>query len=482
MARGRQGIILRVPIVRILAAFAVALLVMVPAAMKRERAPVKDELNFLAVAHDLSAHGTFTDGAFAKPEAGVQPGRFLAPAYPLLVHALAQADASLAEAVTCHARPGAQPVSPCGGSFRSLILAQSLLLAVGAAAIFLIAFQLTQSQPAAWLALGLGLAAGEMRDLPRFFLSEALALPAFLVFLAAAVAWTGRRDSLGLAAMAGLAIALAALARPSYLYLFYAAGAFLLVAGPLMGLTRSRTRGLAVAAAFWLAGLALIAPWMARNALLFGDNSLTAGYGAFTLAQRVAYNAMTLQEWLVAWIYWLPDFGDNLIKALLPPSAYVRLGWTDPDSFYLVGAGPLYAETLAAAGSSEAHLGYLLQTHVLGDLGWHLAVSLPLTMRGIWAGGYLGIAALVLAVPFLGAQKTAGRLAATAALALPLLFMAGLHGFVSVNIVRYNEAMIALYATVVAWALVELWRRHGTGITDRLARSGSLAPRKAPPP
>jgi hypothetical protein len=334
---------------------------------------------------------------------------------------------------------------------------QALLVGWAAAAIYLAAFMVTGSRMTAAAALLLALAAGDFRSFPGMMLSENVAFPAFTGFLACAIAWSERRGNVWLAAPGGALLAVAALARPSYLYLVYAACAAMLL---LALVPRTRSKGTATAAAaFAAAAVLVLAPWMIRNHALFGDAALTAGYAPFTLAQRVAYNAMTWKEWLIAWVYWLPDFGDNLAKAIFDKGDWVRLGWTGPTSFYLTGAGKVFSDTLAAAGSAEAHLSYLLDTHVLGDLGKHVAVTLPLTWRGLFAGGYVGLAGLLLAWPFVHRMTAEGRLAPLLALALPLLFMAGLHGFVSVNIVRYNEAMIALWATIVAWVLVELWKR-----------------------
>jgi hypothetical protein len=411
-------------------------------------------LGYIEIARDISEQGTFTDGSFARLGEEGRPGRFFAPAYPYLIHAASRLNGGLAAAVGCHAGKPKAASGACPGSFTTLILVQAALMALGALSIFIIAFMLTRSQPAAWLALVLALAASEMRGLAALMLSENVSLPAFLAFLASAVSWAERRGPWPVAALAGVFLAIATLARPGYLYLFYVVLVLLAVMASVAQQPERRGR-LAALAAFAIAGAALLAPWMVRNQLTFGDGALTSGYAAFTLAQRVAYNAMTWNEWLISWLYWLPDFGDNVAKSLFGKDAVVRLGWTDPASFYKTGLGPLYAETLKAAGSTEAHLDYLLREHVVGDLAKHALVTLPLTMRGIWAGGYVALVGVLLAPWFFTAMSAKGRQPVVLALVLPLFFMAGLHGFVSVNIVRYNEAMIALWAAIVAWAVVE---------------------------
>lgn len=437
-----------------LLAWAAAFAIIAMTALLADSSPQKDELGYIEIAWDLSERDTFTDGSFAPLEQKGQPGRFFAPAYPYLIHLVSRLDRRLAEAVACHGKnPKATP-GACPGSFVSLVLVQSALMAAAGLCVFIIAFALTRSQVAAWLALGLTLAASEIRGLAGLMLSESVSLPAFAGFIAAAVLWSERRGAWGLAALAGALLGIATLARPGYLYLYYAVIGCLAV-WVVAQRRRDGSGRIASGIAFALAGAAVITPWMARNLLAFGDGALTSGYAGFTLAQRVAYNAMTWNEWLISWLYWLPDFGDNVAKSVFGKEAVARLGWTDASSFYKTGLGPLYAETLKAAGSTEAHLRFLLREYVLGDLCKHVLVTLPLTMRGIWAGGYVALAGMLLAPWFMRRSIAEGRTASVLVLAVPLFFMAGLHGFVSVNIVRYNEAMIALWSTIVAWAVVE---------------------------
>jgi hypothetical protein len=441
----------------VLAAFVVALAVMAAQmAMKRADVLQPDERTYLAVVNDLVRTGVYTDGTMtASGQAGL-PGRFIAPAYPALIAGLARMDAGLARTLICLDKDARTLRNACG-SLATVYAVQVVLAAIGAAAIFAIGLRLAGSTLVAWGTLGLVLATGELATYARLLLTDTLAFVLFLLFVAVLVelVTTGRTV---MAAAAGAALGLAALARPSYVYLLYATVAALMLGGALrrrLCLALRPAHGIVLLGA----GFAVMAPWMVRNWLQFGDTALTGGYGAFTLAQRVAYNAMTWAEWGAAWVYWFPDVGDSLARAMFGKEQVARLGWNDPQTFYQVGLSRTMVETEAAAGGADRQLGYLIRHHVLGDLAKHVAVTLTLAWRGMWAGKWLGVAALVLAWPVVAALVRQRRSPALLALTLPLFFMLGLNAFVSVSIVRYNVPMIALYGFIVAFAAAQLWQR-----------------------
>lgn len=453
---------LRVTWLTFAAALIVAITVIsVQVAWKGAKTPVNDEFIYLTIADDLNTHGVFTDGHGSK---GTAPSRFFAPAYPMLLHVISRADPALARAIACHVNDQQATRAQCTGSVLALQIVQIVLAAVQALSIFIIALVLSRSAVVAWLAMAIALGTGEFGYYAWTYLTENTAFLGFYLFLAfAVIAVSGGR--VWAYAAAGVALAFAALSRPSYLPLFYGLIPLIAVLALLPRRLGTNTR-LVHAGAFALAGALVLAPWMARNWALFGDPVLTAGYGGFILVQRVAYNAMTWAEWGVTWIYWLPLFGESLAEALFASELYIRLNFTDPESFFLVGNGRLRAETLVAAGGSEQHMRYLLREYVVGDLFKHVMVTLPLTLRGIWAGKYLAPIGLILLIPVARRLAWHGRLLPFLALAFPLVFMAGLHGFVSVNVVRYNLPFIALFAFVCAYTLVGIARKAGIGQTE----------------
>ena len=253
---------------------------------------------------------------------------------------------------------------------------------------------------------------------------------------------------------------LASLSRPAYAYLFSLLAPLLLVLAVLARRRWPRLPSPAAAGLFAVAALVVMAPWMLRNVMQFGDPTLSKGYAEVILMQRVSYNRMSLAEWGVAWIYWLPDFGDDVARRLFPLHLYDLLGWSNPKNYYLDGGGGEFRQRILDANPrDEDVLGVLYRTYLIGDLPKHILVSLPLTMRGLGVAKYLSVAGVILLWPVLRRLHAEGRLAIFLAALLPPLLMAGLHGFVSVNIERYNLPMIAVYATVVSISLVTLWHR-----------------------
>lgn len=461
MLRRRQGIL-----AALLAAIAI---ISAQIAMKRPDVLQPDERTYLDVINPLLRTGIFTDGSMTASGTAGEPGRFLAPAYPVMVAGLARMDGKLAATLSCLGASSHKELRTVCGSLWTLQASQAVVAAIGVTAVFVIALMLTGSRAVAWATLLLVLATGEPAGYARLILTDTLATTALYLFTAALVALMTTGSTFA-AAAAGIAIGFATLARPGYAYLFYAAGLVVLA----VGLLRSRidTTVRPMHGPLLIAcGFLVLTPWMARNWLIFGDTALTAGYGALALAQRVAYNAMTWSEWAAAWVYWLPDVGDDIARALFKPETTHRLGFNAPDTFYQIGTGALHAQTLAAAGSEDRHLGYLISTHIVGDLFKHIMVTLTLVWRGMWAGKWLGVAALLLAWPVLRGLIRSGKLTALLAMALPLLFMLGLHAFVSVNVVRYNVPMISLYALVVSMAAVDLGRR----LADRRKRGAGEA-------
>jgi len=433
------------------------------------RAPEADELIYVEIAYDLNTFGIYSNGwsetgrALADTPA---PGRFFGPAYPFFLAGMSLADPSVKSYLACHAARA----SDCPDPPVSLITAQALMAAIQMACVFAIALIVSGSSVLAGLALVLALIFGQAAIYAQTFLTENTAFLGFYVFLAAGVAAVSK-PSKTIFALAGLGLAIAVLSRPSYIYLFYLVS--LILAG--LAWRNSNLTGLSWrhAAIFTGVVLAIAAPWMARNIVVFGEPALSAGYGAYILVQRVAYNAMSWPEWAASFIFWLPDFGDNLSRAIFPAELYARLGFENPKDFYVVGNRELRPATLEAAGGAENHLSYLLNVYVLGDLFKHIMVTFPITLRGIWVGKYLALAG-ILFLPAVGwTLFKRRRFAPFAFMVFALFFMAGLHGFVSVNVVRYNIPMVALYALVAAYVVMDMVRRMGWADPALFARDGS---------
>lgn len=441
------------------------------------RVPHADEFYYLTIARDLALHGTFTNGTFKtgpfqrsegpakfgdEDAKWAKPGRFFAPAYPVLVYLIGLADPRVAQSVACAVREGgvgANGPTRCPTSYWTLVGVQVVLWGLAMLAVFQMAWLLSRSEVVAWLALIIALATGEPGYYARTYLSESVSVVAFLLFMLFAIRSIERRRFLDLAG-AGVCLGLAALGRPAYVYLFY----LLCLVMPLAAVFlrgRDVVPTLPGIAVFVAATVAVLSPWMIRNQLRFADPGLSSGYAEVILMQRLSYNQMSWAEWAVSFIYWLPDFGDNLSKALFPPAYWQKLGFSFPQCYYLDSAagGAFRARILAAHPEDRTVLSALLKDFLLADAIKHALVTIPLTLRGLYVGKYIALVGLALLSPAYLATKRQGRSLLFIALALPPLLMGALHGFVSVNIVRYNLPVIALYSFVVASTLVALGER-----------------------
>lgn len=416
------------------------------------KAPAYDEFRYLEITRDLNRTGVFSDGPFRDAKDQIRPGRIIGPAYPALLSILSKADPALRSFIDCHG----QRLKNCPGNVASLYAVQTFLASVSVAMIFLLALRLSRSVPVAWLTMLIVIATSKPAHYATTYLTENLSLASFYAFMLFTVlAFVGRRR-LWFVFLAGLALGLATLARPTYQYLFVLMIPLLFLVFH-YGKAHRKGSAVAIVSLFVIGGLVVTVPWAIRNFIQFGDPALTSGYAPFILAQRLAYNQMNWSEWAVAWIYWLPE-GDNIAELLFQPPLYERLGWKHPQSFFQVGNKVLFKETLIAAPSPGNHLRYLLDEYLISDLLKHILVSFPLSMRGLWASKILALIGVILFWPAARSMVREGRLAPLILLVLPSLFMVGLHGFVSVSVPRYNTPLIAIYAYATAYYLVNWWR------------------------
>lgn len=452
------------PRVLLLALVVALLLVAAQMVAGRPTAPEADAMDYLKRAVMLSEYGVYSDvsppppvGAPAPP-----PGRYVAPLYPAFLAAVMSVDGRFREAAACAARQyfidfEATP-AVCGVgstlSWGSIFLVQSTLAAGALFAVWLAARRLGATAAGAWTAMVLAAASGVYGDYAHQFLTEALVLPlgtALMLVLAEMM----RRPRARLALLAGVLAGVAALVRPTFAYVAYATVA----AALLLALTPRARRAALIAAGAVALGYALaVAPWMLRNLTVFGDTALTGRYADIILAQRVAYNAMPLDEWLASFVYWMPDFGDDLGRALFGAETVRRLDWFSPDSYYVLSLGAWREAFIEAAGGREQLLGWLLWEKVIGDLPKHLAVTLPLILRGLWVSKYFGLIGALFLIPALvvGLRRRAWPWLAFCAVPLFLLV---LHAGVSPSIPRYNLLLIPCMAIATGTALAAAGRR-----------------------
>ena len=427
--------------------------------------PVADAVGYLANAVNLDVHGVFSYTRVGPSDDPPPPDMFFGPLYPGFLAAIAKLSPDFAEYAACVVGTLGEPEAVealCPHRFGVAIIAQFGLAVLSSLLVYVGASFVCGTRRHAWIAMLLALVTGEYAYYATRYLTEVLVFPLFTLFSIQLV-YGWRKPDASVWAAAGATLGLLVLVRPSFLYLGYFTLFCLVVA-----FARRRPEPALVGAGRIAAGVlglvVVVSPWVARNWLVHDVAAITDGYASFILVQRVAYNAMTYHEWLVSWIFWFPDFGAELAAHLFEPESYLRLTFNHPDSFYLVGNSTLRAATLEAAGGPANHLDYLLREYVLGDLGKHVLVTLPLAVRGIWISSYEGAIMLLL---FLSAlvhcMKT--RHYELVILAVPAWFMLGFHAFVSVNVTRYNLIMIPGLAIGSAIALL--------GLGDRLRAIGA---------
>lgn len=410
-----------------------------------------DQHFYLGIAQDLRADGVFTDGfAFdGRPDGARPPGMRFAPLYPMLLAGVASVDPGLRAGMACltatrngdAACPARAPVMR-GLQFAELAAVLLMVWLIGRA---------LGGAALAWPALAAALITTPLllRSV-NYLMTEMTAL-----FLTTAATWCALlalrpgRARLAAALAAGLLLAGAALTRPAFLYALPALLAGMAVAA------RPIPRGRMAAVT---AGLAAgLAPWIARNALVMGRPALTFGYDSHTLVQRIAFDTMNGREYALAYLCWLPD-GTSLGRRFVGPDACGRFGWDEhPNSFYVLGLRHMLPETLAASGGYAHHLGYLLRHYVLAMPLWHLAVSVPLALRGAYVAHWWGFVLLPLALACSWAALRGRR--GYAVVALPAWFMLAFNAMVAVNQVRYNLMLIVPYALAAGMAAVALAAR-----------------------
>jgi len=411
--------------------------------------PVADALGYVSHALALATHGVF--GFYGGPDQTPAPSGWSAPLYPALLALLMEVAPSFRDAAACYvvAGPEAARCAEGRGALNAVFVLSGPAVALFGVSVWRTVRRVTDRPAVAWAAMAVALLCPWTAESAGSFLTEQLLLPLCgLFFLALTELALTRR--LRWAIALGLVLGLTAATRPSVTLLFW-----LMIAVGLVALARAadRRRTAAALGLFAAAYAAVCLPWMLRNADALGALALSGGgYAGAVLSHRLGYNEMTPLQGLAAFIYWLPDFGDNLATDLFGAETVAPLKWDGPASLYRYGAGPLFQETLAAAGDAERHAGYLIRDRVLVEPLTHILTSAPLAWRGMMMG-YWGLIGWICAAAFLIAAPTRLRRRGLLLL-LPALAVIAIHAAISVSIPRYNLIMIPALSLATGWALV----------------------------
>ena len=197
-----------------------------------------------------------------------------------------------------------------------------------------------------------------------------------------------------------------------------------------------------------------ILPMLMRNyvqldVVAFSDRT----YLIAALSHRVGYNMMSYNEWLIGWVYFLPDFGDQLANYYSNFNLNEKLAWGN-GSFYQIGRDIIHTNVLNNV-KEQYQLNYLIQNHVLEDLKKHFATTLLLSWRGIFISGSLSLLAILL-VPLFAKVVSKRELFETCKVAAPLLMIVFGNALISVSIDRYNIGLLVIYTIVLAVLLDKL--------------------------
>ena len=408
-----------------------------------------DQSFYLTIAYDLDRHGVFSNGAFDATDSSHSappPGMFFGPGYPWVVLAAMKIDARFAEVVACivERREG------CEVYALPVLLLHALFLTLGVLAIAHSAQLLFDSRRVFWLSGALAaVSLLPSRDLFSFVMTESLTFCLYSVAaLGLVLAWkTARTRDF---ALAGCALGLLCLTRPSFLALLPVVAALSVLHGYRFAAPEKK-RPWTQAAVLVLGFALVVGPWLVRNAVSVGKFGLSEEYGAATLIERFAFDDMTWREYLLAFPHCLPGVGPPIVASLFGSDAMDRFQYDKPGSFFATGRARRIA-LVEKHGRLDPIIGEVFREELRNN-GWrYVLVSLPLAWCGLWTAGIWSLAL----VPLFGwACLRALRQSKPLFLlyAVPPLVMVGLHGAVANHYTRYNLILIGPFAAGAAWII-----------------------------
>ena len=446
------------PLLHALAGLAIVGFLVFSIYARPDASPSGDAIRYIPIGLNLADHGVFSTNSYSADEA---PEPTLLQGGPLIGVELAAAlsiDAATRDVFEC-TQSNDKDLETCRGALLGLKTVRLVELLIALGLFWLISRQVLGSAPAATCAVAIAAIMRETTEYADMAITEPLYFMLFMLFAWFLLRLADVPESRWTALGAGLALGLTTLIKPVAAPLLLLVPLLLLADGWL-SVQRVQPR-LLTSCAFIAGGAALIVPWMLRNWSIVGAFGLAdPAYLEAALAHRVAYNAMTGTEWAVGWIYYLPDFGDQLASALFPADMWTRLGWGD-DGFYVYGRDTLISEVHEIGGDGSG-VGYIMVHYILAAPLTHAGVSLLLLWRGLFVSSYLGLIAILTLPAMLWAIVPEQR-RLIAYLALPAFAIAGLNAGLSVSIPRYNVALIPLYAITLTWVLAWIIGRFPGG-------------------
>ena len=422
--------------------------------LQRWNEPRFDAVRYLNYSVNVYEHGVFglsEPGTSGEPS----PGRGNTPLYAAFLAAVHRLDATPVGQLRCFIE---QAADTCTHGFGAVRAAQWVLAVASLTCIWFAGWVLTGSAVGAWAAALFALASGQLGYYANTLLTEnisillcALMTLSICKTLGGDLRWYG---------VLGLSVGLLVMARPEFIYLAYALITFAIVRTLTVRSAPAWREGCLLVLAVAL----IVAPWLVRNRIAFGDAALTQAYAGPTLAQRVAYNRMSAKELAAAFVYWFPDFGDTLAKRVFPADAYAKLDF-GPASYANDGVA-LHGELVTKIGAREDVLKTLIVEEVVRRPVKHALVTVALAWRGIFVAKLWGVAGLA-AFVFIGIKRWPPwrRLALASA---PAWFMLVFYAAVSVSIPRYSVCFIPVFSLALGILAARAFK--GLGATRADAR------------
>ena len=397
--------------------------------------PRFDAVRYLNYAVNVYEHGVFglsQPGASDAPS----PGRGNTPLYPAFLAAVFHLDATPAADLRCFIE---QAEVGCAHGFDAVRAAQLALAVASLTCIWLAGWIVTGGAVGAWAAALFAVLSGQPAYYANTLLTENLSI-LFCAVLTVSICKAVKGAQRWYVAI-GLCAGLLVMARPEFIYFAYALVALVIVRALVMRSQLAWRHGVLVVLAVFI----VVSPWLVRNRIAFGDAALTEAYAGPTLAQRVAYNRMSTNELVAAFVYWFPDFGDSLAKRMFPANAYAKLDF-GPNSYANDGVA-LHTELVEQMGERDDVLKTLIVEEVVRRPVKHGLVTIALAWRGIFVAKLWGVAGLAAFVYMVVMRYGQWRLLALAS--APAWFMLAFYAAVSVSIPRYSVCFIPVFSVAL---------------------------------
>jgi hypothetical protein len=418
--------------------------------------PVRDAKDYVAYALAISDFGIFGKAHLGHTTISPAADNLYGPLLPAAVATLFEVSPGFKQTVICYI---ANPESPsnCQPVGWPYLLFNVVLASITLGASVWIAVRLARALEygAAAVSIIAGLTGFLVLLSPTIslyvpsILTEMLLLTFSTLFFAFVLKAIQERNARSAClAASGICVGLLSLTKPSYLYPAYFALAALIgiwIYGYYRGSQTLKIRHIAA----YLAGVGIVlSPWIARNALVLDSYALSSVYGGLILVQRTAYNHLEWSEIAAAFIYWLPDFGDNLGKLLFSTTTIEHLGF-GPNSMYH-WSYELGRDLMAAAGGRATLDRYVIVHELLSAPLKYIATTAALAWRAIFIDKYLGYFSVISAAALIIHRAGKPGYASLLILTLPVALMVVFHAAISISIPRYNEPFLAVYAVMAA--------------------------------